>query len=148
MTEETIIRTTIISQHNNFKIDNLLQSTSMYDSDECYISIEKFLCHLAGVLNSNVIIKLNGIENCYDNNTINTHIKPSDVLDCFLGEYGGMTAGVNTLTIFNVINNVGNWVKINKQSLANMNFQLLLDGQDIDFTFQLIFKIKYIKNKN
>jgi hypothetical protein len=149
MTEETIIRVVLYNTHNNFTIDNIIQSTSMFDSEECYISIEKFQAQIHNINNSSIMLMINGVENCFDNNIgLNTHIQPSNIIDIFMGDYTGLLAGVNTITNFNVINNTANWIKINRNSLQNLKFRLLLDGRDIDFNNNIILKIKYIKNKN
>jgi hypothetical protein len=145
---ETIIRTVIRNNTNNFKIQNFLQSTMMYDSDECYISVEKFYAQRFGTDHNFILFELDGVENCYDNSQEIEKVCPSEIIDVFMGKPDAPIAGVNTMTFFNIINNTDNWTKINRSSLSNMNFNLYLDGINIAFNYYLILKIKYIKNKN
>jgi hypothetical protein len=142
---ETIIRFFLENNTNIFTIDNILQSVSLYDTDECYISVEKFVGERIGIDQSQLILKIYGSENTFDNLSDVSKVVPTFLVDMFIGNYCKNVAGSDTKTQFNIINPIDNWIKYNRVSLNKMIFEL--EGFVINFSYYIVLKLKFIKNK-
>jgi len=131
------------------------------DGSYAYICITKFqaLVLFTDVIPNNIILCIDSAQNSYTNDPASSIAVSSSIIDSFAPINFTTLVDGSIRAIYNVENNIVNWIKINRSSLSNLKFNfktcnqyiLSLAGStdsitysDLDnFPFTLQFKIKF-----
>ena len=132
------------------------------DGSYAYICITKFQAAIVTInltTPNNVVLCIDSAQNSYVNDPLSSTAISSPIIDNFSTIAFSEALGGTKRAIYNVENNVGNWIKINRYSLSNLKFSFKTCNQyimsiispndpitysDLDnFPFTLQFEIKY-----
>ena len=131
------------------------------DGSYAYICITKFQASIVTInlaKPNNIVVCVESSQSSYTNDPVSSIAVNSSIIDSFASNTFIQLGGVER-AIYNVENNISNWIKINRSSLSNLKFSfkicnqyaLNLAGSDDNisyefldnFPFTLQFKIKF-----
>jgi len=157
---EYLVRINDYKNNNNYT--RLVDCIRPQDDNQCaYIRITKFqaLVLFTAVIPNNIILCIDSAQNSYTNDPASSIAVNSPIIDSFAPINFTTLAGGSIRAIYNVENNIVNWIKINRSSLSNLKFSFKTCNQYLlslaglndnisyeflpDFPFTLQFKIKF-----